>query len=240
MTGSGPGLPLETDVPTSALAIYAHPDDPEVGCGGTIATWAARGCDVRVVVCCRGDKGSSDSATDPEALAARRAIEVKAAAEVLGVRDHELLGYDDGDLDRAGDLRHRLVGLIRRHRPHAVLGPDPTAVYFGESYVNHPDHRALGWAVLDALSPGAANPHYYPGAGSAHTPQRIYLSGTLEPSCAVDITAKIEAKIDSVLRHASQVGQPGEWFRDAMRERAVEAGRRAGVRYAEAFRRIVL
>ena len=237
---AGDELALERNVPRSALAIYAHPDDPEVGCGGTVAAWTKAGCDIHVVVCCRGDKGSSDPSCDRDELATRRAAEVLEAAAVLGVSGHDLLGYDDGMLASATDLRTRLVRLIRSVRPEAVLGPDPTAVFFGESYYNHPDHRALGWAMLDAIAPSAANPHYEPAVGPAHAVTTVYLSGTLEPTCAIDISETIDTKIDAVLRHGSQLGQPGEWFRDAMRERAAEAGRRAGVRFAESFRRLRL
>lgn len=240
MTIGADELALDAAVPRSALAIYAHPDDPEVGCGGTIAAWTRAGCVVHVVVCCRGEKGSSDPGADTDAVARRRAQEVVDAASVLGVAGHEFLGFDDGALAAATDLRMRLVALIRAFRPEAVLGPDPTAVFFGESYYNHPDHRALGWALLDAVSPSASNPHYEPGTGAAHAVTSVYLSGTLEPTCAIDISASIDTKIDAVLRHTSQVEQPGEWFREAMRERAADAGRRSGVRFAESFRRLRL
>src|SRR3954465_9470609 len=58
--------------PSRALAIYAHPDDAEVSCGGTMARWSAAGAEVHVIVCTRGDKGSSDPAVDPAELADRR------------------------------------------------------------------------------------------------------------------------------------------------------------------------
>src|SRR3954447_8827210 len=74
--------------PSRALAIYAHPDDAEVSCGGTLARWAAAGAEVHVVVCARGDKGSSDPAVDPTELAQRRAAEVAAAGRALGVAGH--------------------------------------------------------------------------------------------------------------------------------------------------------
>ncbi|MFP5378032.1 MAG: PIG-L deacetylase family protein, partial [Acidimicrobiia bacterium] len=70
------------DTPSSVLAVYAHPDDPEVSCGGTLARWAAAGAEVHVVVCAAGDKGSSDPAARPEELARRRAAEVEAANAV--------------------------------------------------------------------------------------------------------------------------------------------------------------
>src|SRR5258707_11040589 len=84
---------LVDTVPASALAVYAHPDDSEVSCGGTLARWAAGGCQVHVVVCTRGDKGSSDPSVKPDQLARRRAKEVSAAGKVLGVSGHDLLGH---------------------------------------------------------------------------------------------------------------------------------------------------
>ena len=88
--------------PSRALAIYAHPDDAEVSCGGTMARWSAAGAEVHVVVCTRGDKGSSDPGIDPAELADRRAGEVAAAGQALGLAGHCLLGYDDGALERLG------------------------------------------------------------------------------------------------------------------------------------------
>ena len=231
---------LVDTVPARALAIYAHPDDADVSCGGTLAAWSAAGAEVHVAVCARGDKGSSDAAVDGDELADRRAAEVAAASEALGLRSHRLLGYDDGEVENTAELRARLVAMIRELRPEAVVAPDPTAVFFGASYVNHRDHREVGWAVLDAVAPAAANPHYFPDAGRPHAVDALYLSGTLEPDVWVDITASIEAKAEALARHASQVGEPGEWLRAVVRERAEEAGRRAGVRYAEGFRRLRL
>jgi LmbE family N-acetylglucosaminyl deacetylase len=98
----------------------------------------------------------------------------------------------------------------------------------------------VGWATIDAVSPAAANPHYFPDAGPAHRVSRLYLSGTLEPDVWVDTTDSIDIKAQAVACHASQVGEPGEWLRAVVRERAEEAGRQAGVRYAEAFRCLIL
>jgi LmbE family N-acetylglucosaminyl deacetylase len=230
---------LDTDVPVSALAIYAHPDDPEVSVGGTLAAWADAGASIHVCICAEGDKGSS-ALTDPEELITRRRSEVAAAGAVLGVTAHYWLGYRDGEIDDDHKLRERLVTLIREVRPHVVVGADPTAVFFGQHYVNHADHRSLGWATIDAVSPAAANPNYFPGAGPAHQVSRLYLSGTLEPDVWVDTSATIDRKAQAVACHASQVGEPGEWLRVVVRERAEQAGRQAGVRFAEAFRRLSL
>lgn len=229
---------LDSDVPGCALAVYAHPDDPDLSCGGTLAAWAAAGCRVHVCVCCDGDKGSSDPASSPQELVARRRSEASAAGCQLKVSAQHWLGYPDGEVEDSYELRGQLVALVRELRPDAVVGPDPTAVYFGSSYINHRDHRAVGWAVLDAVAPAAASPHYFPDAGPPFQVPVLYLSGTLEPDCWVDITATIEAKAAAVACHASQVGDGGEWLRDAVRSTADDAGRAAGVRYAEAFRKV--
>ena len=230
---------LVGEAPARALAVYAHPDDPEVSCGGTLARWTAAGADVQVVVCARGDKGSSDPAVVPAELAARRAEEVAAAAVALGLSAAHLLGHPDGDVDEPR-LRAELVALVRRLRPEAVVCPDPTAVFFGSSYFNHRDHRAVGWAALDAVAPAAASPHYYPGAGPPHQVRQVWLSGTLEPDAWVDIGATVDAKAEALLCHRSQLGETGEWFRTVVLARAEEAGRAAGVAYAEGFRRLLL
>ena len=226
--------------PGLALAIYAHPDDPDVSCGGTLASWAAAGTEVHVCLCCDGDKGSLDAAAQPERLAARRRQEVELAGHELGISVHHWLGYPDGDLEDVAELRGRLVALLRRLRPDVVVAPDPTAVFFGPNYVNHRDHRTVGWAVIDAVSPAAANPHYYPDAGPAFQVNVLYLSGTLEPDVWFDITATIDAKAAALACHSSQLGQGGEWLRTVVRQQAEEAGRAAGVPFAEAFRRVVL
>jgi LmbE family N-acetylglucosaminyl deacetylase len=189
-----------------------------------------------VVVCAAGDKGSSDPGADGAALAARRAEEAGAAAQLLGLAGHHLLGRPDGEVDNDVGLRGELVALVRRLRPETVLCPDPTATFFGQRYFNHRDHREAGWAALDAVAPAAANPHYFPEAGPAHQVATVYLSGTLEPDAWVDITDAIEAKTEALLRHESQLGEAGEWMRQVVRQRAEEAGRAAGVPFAEAFR----
>ncbi|MCU4183705.1 PIG-L family deacetylase [Acidiferrimicrobium sp. IK] len=231
---------VEHTVPATVLAVYAHPDDPDVSAGGTLAAWAAAGARIEVCICAEGDKGSTDPATDPAELVVRRREEVAAAGRVLGVAEHHWLGFLDGELDDGPELRGRLVELVRRVRPDLVVGPDPTAVFFGASYVNHRDHRAVGWALLDAVAPAAANPHYFPGSGPAHAVTSLWLSGTLHPDVWVDISATVDRKAEAVGCHVSQTGEPGEWLRTVVGERAEEAGRQAGVTHAESFRRVDL
>lgn len=227
-------------VPHRALAVYAHPDDADVSCGGTLSLWAAAGTHVEVVVATRGDKGSADPGTDPGQLAERRAGEAAAALAVMGVAAHHKLDVPDGELVNDPDTRGNLVRLIRSVRPDVVVAPDPTAVLFGSGYINHRDHRELGWAVLDAVAPAASSPLYFPEAGPPHRVAELWLSGTLHADAHVDIGATIEAKVAALACHASQVGESGEWLRRVVVQRAQDAGREVGVQAAESFRRMVL
>lgn len=224
------------ETPASALAIYAHPDDADVSCGGTLAKWAATGSEVHLLVVARGDKGSSDASTSPDELASRRAEEVAAAAASLGVASHRILGYPDGEFDNDLDLRRALVDAIREVRPAAVVAPDPTAVFFGTTYFNHRDHRVVGWAALDAVSPAAASPLYFPDAGPVHRVSMVLLSGALEPDAFVDIEGYVEHKAAAVRCHSTQVGDSADVVGELLAARAAEAARGSGAALAETFR----
>lgn len=231
---------LLSEVPGRALAIYAHPDDPDVSCGGTLAAWAGAGCEVRVLLCTDGGKGTSDADVDPRVLAGQRAVEAAAAGALLGLSGQEFLGYRDGELTDDRQLQEELVAAVRRFRPDIVLCPDPTAIFFGQEYFNHRDHRILGLAALDAVSPAASLPLYFPGAGAAHQVSTMLLSGTLEPDVWVDISGTVEIKGEAVGCHRSQFPDGVEWAATAVRLGAEDAGRQAGVPYAEGFRRLRL
>ena len=208
------------DVPARALAVYAHPDDPEISCGATLARWAAAGSQVHVLVLTRGEKGSHDPDVDLDELAARRRGEIAAAGKVLGVAGQEQLDIDDGELVNSPEVREQIVAAVRSVRPDVVVCPDPTAVIFGDTYFNHSDHRAAGWATLDAVSPAAGNPHYFPMAGPAYPVGVVLLSGTLEPNVWVDVTTSLETKIDALLCHSSHLDGSEELFRAVRRNRA--------------------
>lgn len=224
--------------PACALAVFAHPDDPEVACAGSLATWARKGCEAHVVIASAGDKGANDPAVDPQQLAKTRRGEAERAAGVLGLASVEFLGCPDGELENTSALRNQLIALIRRLRPDVVIGPDPTAVFFGDGYVNHHDHRALGWAVLDTCGSMAAGALYEPASGPPHQIATLLLAGTLDPDTWVDIGDSLATKVDALRCHESQLGDGDDVVRGVVEARAAEAGRSAGVRYAEGFRRL--
>lgn len=228
------------EAPERVLAIYAHPDDPDISCGGTLARWTSAGARVEVIICAKGDKGAADRGTDVDALVRERSAEATRSAEVLGLSGVHLLDRLDGDLENDAALRAELVRLIRAATPEVIVTPDPTAVFFGEHHFNHRDHRVVGWAALDAAAPAAASPLYFPECGPAHQVKAAYLSGSLEPNVFVDVAETIGRKIEAVACHRSQLRESGEWIADALRDSARQTGYQAGLDAAESFRRIWL
>lgn len=223
-------------VPRSVLAFYAHPDDADVSCGGTLATWSTLGTVVSLVVCAQGEKGSRDKNVNPLQLKKLREKELEAAIEYTGVANLYSLAIPDGEIENTYLLREKIVGLIRLLRPDAVLCPDPTAVFFGSGYFNHRDHRELGWAVLDAVSPASSSPHYFPSQGDPHQVSTVLLSGSLDPDIAVDISMAIDRKLQAVLCHESQIEDRVSLMREVIIGRAQETGRGFNVDFAEAFK----
>ncbi len=228
------------ETPGVVLAVYAHPDDADVGCGGTLARWAKSGSAVHLVVCTDGGKGTTDPDVVPARLAVERAGELEASSALIGLSSVDNLGFPDGELGDSDDFRRTLVQRVRALRPDVVCGHDPTAIFFGRDYFNHRDHRVAGVALLDAVAPASALPHYFPDTGPAHRVSEVLLSGTLEPDVWVDVTDTIEIKAAAVECHRTQFAGQSGWAGEAVRRRAAEEGRRVGVGYAEGFRRLTL
>src|SRR5205085_615950 len=115
----------ELSSPASALAVAAHPDDVEFGCGGTLAKWAADGCEIHHLICTDGSKGTWDPATDAAVLVATRQDEQRAASRALGGKgDVIFLGWPDGELESGLRQRSQVAYWIRRVKPDVVLGHD--------------------------------------------------------------------------------------------------------------------
>jgi len=226
--------------PRSALAIYAHPDDADVAAGGLLAQWASEGVEVHLVVICDGAKGSHSPHSEASAIRETRREELQFASDLLGARSVTSLDWPDGAVTNSEELREALVGLVRGYKPEVVLGPDPTATFFGGVYVNHRDHREVGWALLDAVAPAAAMPLYFPDQGPPHQVGVLLLSGTHEPDVVADVSHTIDTKVKAVLAHASQLAGDADAIRDVVLERAEQAGYPVGVAYGEAFRCIEL
>jgi LmbE family N-acetylglucosaminyl deacetylase len=231
--------------PARALAIAAHPDDAEFGCGGTLAKWAAAGAVIDLLVCTDGSKGSWDEKADIAELIAIRQREQRAAASALGARGEVVfLGSPDGELEAGLRQRGEVAYWIRRLRPEVVLGHDPW-----RRYRLHPDHRNAGFLACDGIV-AARDPHFFPEHDVAPwRPATLLLWEADEADHVEDVTDHVEAKLAALEAHTSQFETTMEitdvasddqrrQFRQRVLDRLAEVGRRAGVRYGEGFRRV--
>lgn len=232
-------------LPQKVMSIHAHPDDQEFTVAGTLAKWAALGCEVISVVITSGDAGSNDPAHDasykPE-LARLREGEQNAANGLLGIKQTIYLHYPDGELEPTLALRKELTKLIRTHKPDVVVTGDPQAVFYGNGYINHPDHRAAAQAATYAVFPSAGSRLLFAEllkeGFEPHNVKRLYLHGPEKPDTWVDITGTIDTKIAALKKHASQLG---DWDPEKMiREWAAEEGKEKGMEYAEAYKVMIL
>ncbi len=230
-------------VPERALAIGAHPDDIEFGCGGTLAGWAASGCQVSMVIVTDGSKGTWDPSANPAQLAEKRAAEQSAAAAALGAVHVTWLDYVDGELEYSMALRRAMAEQIRLSRPDVLLSHDPW-----QRYQLHPDHRATGMGAVDGMI-AARDPLFFPDMGlDAHRPAAMLLWSPDTPDYWHDISGSIDTKIEALLCHSSQgettMGNAHEGgdattaFATRIRDWAARSGAAGDLELAEAFKRL--
>jgi len=230
--------PLRNGFPKSAMVIMAHPDDAEFTVAGTVAKWTQAGCEVVYVLCTSGNAGTHEPGMTPEKIAAIREQEQRAACHELGVKHVVFLGHDDGTLQPTLELRRELVRQIRSFKPQVVITGDPTNLFNGDEYINHPDHRAAGQAALDAVFPAASMPLLWSEDGEPHRVRYVYVSSAEKPNVWIDISSTIEIKIIALRQHKSQMG---DWDpADMIRHWAAETGKEKGLAFAESFRRMIL
>lgn len=222
--------------PSSIMAIAAHPDDIESWCAGTLARAIDRGATVRLLLVTSGDKGSSDPADQPVAVAARRETEARRAAHELGLAEVAFLRHPDGEVEPTHAFRGQVVEWIRRWRPDAVFTHDPE--HPQPPYISHRDHRTVGRVTLDAIYPFARDPLSFPDqfrAGLApHIVRHVWLFASAQADAYVDISTGFERKIAARLAHSSQTSDP-DALREGWRQRSATLGAPAGLPLAEAF-----
>lgn len=252
MAANEPGQPVtgarlnsrNEAVPHSALAIGAHPDDVEFGCGGTLAKWAAAGCVVHHLVLTDGSKGTWDVNADTAALAATRQREQREAARRLApstAGEVVFLGQVDGELDSTLALRGEVARVIRMLRPSVVLGHDPW-----KRYRLHPDHRHAGLLACEGIV-AARDPHFFKEHGLPHhRPDLLLLWEADEPDHAEEVTDFVDTKLHALEAHESQFEstmkavdpEQVEAFRQRIRTRLEGLGAPHGMGAAELFKRI--
>ncbi len=228
--------------PESAMAIVAHPDDIEFGCAGTLARWAKAGARISYLLCTSGDVGiAKDGMTRAQAIEIREA-EQRAAAAVTGAAEVIFLREPDGMVQATLELRKKLVREIRRFRPEVVIAGDPQMLWAGDNYINHPDHRAVALAAVDAIFPASGQPNLFEELAAegltAHKVRKVFINNWREGDYYVSIDETIDLKVAALKEHKSQMG---EWEAEKnIKEWASERAKGHEMRYAEIFRVVTL
>jgi len=234
---------VDLPVPARVLAIGAHPDDAEFGCGATLAKWASAGSDVQLLVLTDGSKGSWDPDTDVAELGQIRRAEQRDAADALGIGALHFLDAVDGELDHDRDMRQRVCEIIRATQPKVVLGHDPW-----KRYRLHPDHLHAGQLAIDGIV-AARDPHFFPGSGPPHRPDSLLLFEAEVIDHVEDVSTSLDAKVAALFAHLSQWrstmgieadGPDAEAqvsaFVRRVQDEAAEAGALGGLAFGEAFK----
>jgi LmbE family N-acetylglucosaminyl deacetylase len=221
------------------LAVTAHPDDLEFGCGGTLARWVDEGADATVCIVTDGSTGTQDRALMGAKLSDVRRAESERAAQIIGVNDLIWLGYRDGSVEYSLDLRRDLARVFRRTRPHRFVVMDPTPT-IDDRFINHPDHRAVGLASLDVTLSAGTTPGHFPelldeGLQPWRGLREVWIAGPGARPVVVDISTTVERKIDALLAHVSQVGDDAERIARWVRESSAEIGTPGGYDFGESF-----
>ncbi|HEY7395991.1 MAG TPA: bacillithiol biosynthesis deacetylase BshB1 [Gemmatimonadaceae bacterium] len=219
-------------MPVDLLAVFAHRDDAELNCGGTLAKAARAGRRVGILDLTQGEMGTRGTAEI-------RAAEAERAAKVLGVAVRENLGLPDANITNDQATREKLVRSIRSLRPRVVIAPALEG--------RHPDHRITAQLVRDAcFLSGLAK--FAPGT-EKHRPLKIlhcltYRQDFVRPTFVVDISAEFDHKLEAIRCYASQfegVTQAGEVYpngeplEDVIRHNAAYYGTLIRRRYGEPY-----
>jgi LmbE family N-acetylglucosaminyl deacetylase len=224
------------------MAIVAHPDDIEFSCAGTLARWAKAGARISFVLCTSGDVGIDQPGMTRKQAGEIRETEELQAAKIIGATEVIFLREPDGLLQATLELRKKLVREIRRFRPEVVICGDPTIVWAGNDYINHPDHRAAATAALDAVFPAAGQPNLFEELRNegldAHKPRKVYVTSWSEGDVFINIEETVDSKIAALRAHKSQMK---DWDPEkSLREWAAESGRGKEMAYAEGYRVVTL
>lgn len=228
------------------LIVAAHPDDPEFGCGATVAKYIKLGATAYYLICTNGDRGSKQQTIDKKDLTELRQKEQKNAANIIGTKETFFLDHEDGNLIADINFKEEIVKIIRRLKPDIIFTHDPSWYYsFRENFasVNYNDHRKTGEATLDAIYPlaraGASFPDHAKEGLTPHTVKEIYLFNFSDPNYVEDVTDTMETKMKAIIEHKSQVNDLDQirgWVEKVMSS----LGKKNGYKYAEGFNRLIL
>jgi LmbE family N-acetylglucosaminyl deacetylase len=226
-----------------ALCVVAHPDDLEYGGAAAVARWTSEGRTVSYLLVTSGEAGIDDR--PPAECGPLRREEQLASARAVGVDVVEFLDHPDGAVLYGVPLRRDIARAIRRHRPEVLLGINHRATWTdpatGGGPLNQADHRAVGWATIDAAR-DAGNRWIFedllaeglePWSGA----RWAAFASSPKATHAVDVTGHLDRGVASLRAHALYLAGLGRDFdiEEFLSTGAEAAGARLGVRHAVAF-----
>jgi N-acetylglucosamine malate deacetylase 1 len=222
---------MESAAPVDLLAVGPHPDDIEIGIGGTVAKHVALGHRVGLCDLTAGEMGSNGTVEE-------RLAEAEAARQVLGVEWRVNLRLPDRALGLTAEQVRAVAGLVRRARPRVVALP-----YWDD---RHPDHVAASKLLTDAVF--SAGLRRYPAEGDAWKPEWVcyyFINDSAEPSFVIDVSDQYETKRRALACHVTQFKPSGgdavptrlttSRFQQLIESRDAQFGANAGVAFAEGF-----
>ena len=198
--------------PIHILAIIAHPDDLTFFGAGTIAKWAEAGNYVYTICCTSGNVGTLRTDLTLDDVAQMREKELRAANDILGVKQTIMLGYPDGGFINGAELREKLVYYLRKLRADWVMTFDPWV-----KYEVHPDHVIVGRMAAEAGAfsafPLLYADHKKKGV-EPYTCSEIWLMGLLGhlPNYYVDISSTIDKKVEAALKFEATLSLIADLF----------------------------
>lgn len=215
-----------------ALCIQPHPDDCEIGMGGTIAALSEAGCQVHYLTVTTGDLGDRDRRATREETALKRRQEAEAAGRHLGVQSFHFLSHGDSTLNDVVGLSVEIAQVIRKVAPEVIFCPDPYLNYEG-----HYDHVVTGRAAANAFHLSGIR-HFPVEDGQAPwSAPAIGFYFTARPNTVIDISAYFERKFEAIALHASQMdGQTLAMYRVYFQMKGAELAKGRGFTLGEGLK----
>lgn len=195
-------MPPEIRNAKKALCIQPHPDDIEIGMGGTAAALAARGCELTYLTITNGDLGDSTGKLDFSEIAALRRKETEAAGRVIGASDFLFYGLPDGSLSDIPSLAGRIAETVRVLQPDVIFCPDPWA-----QYEAHNDHIVTGRAAAQAFLSSSLSRYPRDTQTAPWQAGAIAFYFTQKPNTVIDVTETFETKFAAMAEHRTQLSE---------------------------------
>jgi len=191
---------IQMEKKLNILAIFAHPDDLTIFCAGSLAKWVEKGHSITALCCTSGNVGTLRNDLSKDQVAELRERELRAANEILGIKETLILGYPDAGFINGPELRERLIYYVRKFKADRVITFDPWV-----AYEVHPDHLIVGRMAAEAgafASFPLLHPEHINEGIKPYSCSEVWFMGLLghPPNCFVDISTTLEKKVEAALK----------------------------------------